>query len=328
MKRVVRHTSSLALLALLLATSVPLPAGADTGRSSNAPPLVVELGWTLSPDELATLLASCEAAYAAGTCRTDTSSQGASLWARVERQTDDDVVVELHVTEGSTRRDVSRELSFHEEDDASERAKAIGLTLGVVAAGLIDSHDDAALGAASTIGERGRDESFGTSARLSLLLGVGRDPELSTFEVAGAARLQLRPRQEGLELRGGVDGSRASLEHGTLTLTRLTPTVGLGFGFDATPWDFAVAVDGGAEWLTARAVDLDSSEVASRWSPLLRGSLTAAVALTPHFGLTASAQLSWTASPTTAFVRGAAVARTSAFVPALLAGFYVRFGPS
>jgi hypothetical protein len=299
------------------AETEPAPQLANT-----APALVIEIGWELTDGDIEALLASCEAAYSRGACRTGSASPHGTLSGRVESQSTDHVVIELHVSDRSAERFVSRELSFRTEDSSTERAKTVGLTLGVIAAGLDESRAKA-LPAAQKPSEREPVHPPETSAAVLLLAGVSRDPGLPTFDVAGALRGELRADDTGLLLRAGLDGSRGGLPTRELNLTRLAPTVGTGWGIVRERFGLALGLDAGAEWLRVSTTDVGTPVEASRWSPLLRASATMFLPVLPYTGLALSTQVSWTTSPTTFFVRHEPIEGTSGLQLGVLAGFYV-----
>jgi hypothetical protein len=246
------------------------------------------------------------------------------LWGRVEGQSSDHVVIELHVTDDSAERFVSRELSFRTEDTSTERAKAVGLTLGVIAAGLDESRaKPLPVPPAEKPVEKEPEHAPETSAAVLLLAGMSRDPGLPTFDAAGALRGELRAGETGLLLRAGLDGSRGSLPTRELSLTRIAPTVGTGWGFGSEHFGLALGLDAGAEWLRVSTTDVGTPVDASRWSPLLRASATVFLPVLPYTGLALSTQVSWTSSPTTFFVRHEPIEATSGLQLGVLAGFYV-----
>ncbi len=291
---------------------------------SAAPTLVIEIGWDLTESDALALLASCETAYSRGACRSGSASPHDTLWGRVESQSSDHVVIELHVSDDASERFVSRELSFRTEDTSTERAKAVGLTLGVIAAGLDESHAKP-LPAPPTAKpvEQEPERAPGTSAAVLLLAGVSRDPGLPTFDAAGVMRGELRAEETGLLLRAGVDASRGGLPEQKLNLTRIAPTVGTGWGFGSEHFGLALGLDAGAEWLRVSTADVGTPVDASRWSPLLRVSATVFLPVLPYAGLALSTQASWTSSPTTVFVRQEPLEATSGLQLGVLAGFYV-----
>jgi hypothetical protein len=269
------------------------------------------------------LLASCEAAYAHGRCRRGDPSPEEALSGRVENRSSDHVAIELRVSEGTAERFVSRELTFHTEDSRTERAKAVGLTLGVIAAGLHDSRSQPPPAPAAPVSAPAPEPVQKTSAALLLLAGLARDPGLPNFEGTGALRGQLRSNTDGLILRAGLDGSRTTLQGATVTLTRVAPALGAGWGHSSEHVALALALDVGAEWLQMSAIDVGHPVEASRWSPLLRASATLFLPVLPHAGFALSTQLSWTSSPTTFFLRGEPIDGTSGAQLGGLAGVYV-----
>lgn len=96
--------------------------------------LVVQLLASLPSAEQTSLLESCSLAHQGGNCVDISEARlGDTLRASVDFSSDTRVTLEITDTDPGRSLYASRELFFEQGDDAEERARAIGLALGVLA---------------------------------------------------------------------------------------------------------------------------------------------------------------------------------------------------
>lgn len=302
---------------------------ATTTAPPDAPALYVQLPASMSVEERYELLSACSSAYAAGECAAASSRPTDSrLLGRVEAEEGHRMLVQVTFDSERGKHSASRELTFVPEDEPLERAKTIGLTLGVVASGTLE--EAAAPPAPAPEPEARTLTEAGSRPRwvVSLLGGVGRDPDLSSLEWGMAGRAELGKGASRYALRAGVAGFRSQDDARGLTLTRVDPTLGVGSRFAVGALEGGVALDVGLEWLNASVSRGGSNgdDDASRVTPLVRASFSVRNLVSDDFGVEVDGQASFTVSRTEIFVRGAEVDSTSGLQWALLAGGFVLLG--
>ncbi len=273
------------------------------------PVLEVRIEPAMSADDRELLLAACSSAYSAARCVESNGDTETPLFGRVQAEEPDRILVEVTLDGRAGHHTASRELTFVPEDQPTERAKSIGLTLGVVTASVVDD-------ARAREAERPAESPppalapAPDTARWLVALsgGVAKDPDFSVPEWGLAARVELGHASSPFAWRAGVSGFRGASDD--VALLRLDPTLGFGARLAFGPLEGAASLDLGVEWLRA-SVDDTASDDASRVLPLLRGSLALRAYVTQDFGIELTGLASFTTSPTAIFVRGAQVEATS-----------------
>lgn len=285
------------------------------------PVLEVRIGPAMSADDRELLLAACSSAYSAARCVESNGDTETPLFGHVESEEPERVLVEVTLDGGRGRHSASRELTFVPEDQPQERAKSIGLTLGVVAASLVEeaAHRTEEQPAPSTP-EAPPVTPDPLRWLMALSGGVAKDPDFSAAEWGLAARVELGRASSPFAWRAGVSGFGGSSDD--VTLTRFDPTLGFGARLGLGPLEGAAALDLGIEWLRA-SVDDGARDDASRILPLLRASVALRAFVTSGFGFELGGQGSFTTSPTALFVRGVQVDETSGVQWAGLAGPFI-----
>jgi hypothetical protein len=320
--------------------------GASAGRAGagDSALLSIEPGACKEAEFAEPLLDACDRAFANGHCRF--GEAGASLHARLERLDEQRVRV---IVVGSDGTDRHAELTFAAADSWSERAKAVGLAVGALAASTTRAAPDAVEGAGAPasdaaeepapapqqaaepahVEERPTPSASGAAraepnTRYLLLLqaDMASDPGLDHLEGGAGLRGWVKFPVIPLTWRVGFDALGGRDAADSFASTRLQPTLGVGNDWRIQRWALELGVDGGFEWQNAAS----TSMAASRITPLLRVQVSALFDVVEHVGLSLSAQSSVTFSPTDVYVDGVERAHGSGYQWGLGLGVYRRFG--
>ncbi len=217
---------------------------------SVAVPLVVQLLTPVSVEEQDVLLQACSLAHQAGPCiQLSEATEADTLRASVDLSGGTRVTLDVTDTDPNRSLYVSRELFFDLQDDKAERARAIGIALGVLATTLTDGRhepqSDASDAEPSPPDENPNDESpvdEPTAANsdtsplrpwgLGLAAGLTLDPRWSDGAPSGALSLMGYPHDNwGALLRG--QGTWFPSDSRNVPLRQLS--VSLGPSFRSTP---------------------------------------------------------------------------------------------
>lgn len=121
-------------LVLFRALTHSLPMASSVGGTAT---LVVHLLASLPAQEQTALLDACSLAHQPGRCVDQSHAEGSeTLRAVVDFESETRVTLEVTDTSPARRLYASRELNFEPNDDREERARAVGLALGVLATAL------------------------------------------------------------------------------------------------------------------------------------------------------------------------------------------------
>lgn len=302
--------------------------------------LVVSLGGAPSAEEQDALVEACTRAFVGGTC-VSAPPHGEAPPRQVltaDVALGPGAVADLSVRwAGDPRDEVRRELRFDGADTEVERAKAVGLTVGVLGSELLrrqgqalraprdGSRTDTREGDEPEAAPRERSATHAASPSLAALqLGVGWDEGLRVPESALAARVgwSFGP---GLwaGLAGGVARSDAQVRG--LSVQKLAAAAWAGWGRTFGNFEVLWGVDVGVERLAAASDAPLPQDRASRWVPLLGASASGAYWLGSHVGVLVTAQAGWALSNTRLWVRDDVVEHAGHLRLSLLVGPALRW---
>jgi hypothetical protein len=269
--------------------------------------LTVELPPDLSVEERIELLAGCSTAIAPESC--EAATEDGSQDARVEVLGDNSISLEVEQASSTTKLSASRELTFDASDGPIDRARAVGLSLGLMVR-ILRSKVNAALvtpepaaskksdpsqepppeapSPAPTASKSARDGAKPPSAArdkprgarakkpspvdrrflaVSLDGGVLFDPGISSIEATTDLQVEM--------LAAGTLGGVASIGFSAgptlnepVSVSRISPTLGLDWGIFKGPVDLFGQLEFGAQYLKARVTTSDSE--LGGWSAVAR----------------------------------------------------------
>lgn len=128
--------------------SFPMPTGPETLL------LVVEFLTPLGDADRLSLFGACSRAFDRGTCVEQTVENASSPFlATVESTSNEHVLIEVTMRGKGQQLYSSREISFQPEDALTERARSLGLSLGVLANQLVIEEETPSPPAAPTLAE-------------------------------------------------------------------------------------------------------------------------------------------------------------------------------
>lgn len=332
------------LLFVLGVVSVALPRKSFAADASNQTTsaarverrLEVIVEPSFDPAEREQLLAACERALREGRCVVERSGAGAPLVGRVSRIEAERVRLFVGRDEASAQ---VLELSFAVEDSPAERARAIGLSLGSLAASAFEaeksseSRPEAEPPPPATqepppeIEEpASTNEAASSSAASRALvlgeLGLGLDPGLPRAEIHFGALARIAPFTASIFPRLGLHGATSLAERGRETWVRIDPTLGFGTHVLLPFGELDLSTDVGLEWLEASR----GSSSATRVTPYWAVAATALVDWNRRWGTSLGVRLATPFSPTDVYVDGVRTASSTAIVGAVFLGFYHRLG--
>jgi len=307
--------------------------------------LRIELGAFAESAESKILLSACERAFQGGTCVLGTRSERVDpLVARIDELGPEGMRLFLEF-QGRPAR--TEDLGFAPEDSTADRAKALGLFLGVMALRWVQKDEHADLPASAPPPAKpasapppAKPASAPPPAKpasappppppphestwlLSVQAGLSSDPGLATIDAGGGLRLRAGPFRFPLFFRAGFEGYHSLASSNGLTWSRVEPALGLGTRLHVPFGELEFGLDAGLQWLSASHTGGPGS---ARVTPFLRASTTALLDLSQHWGLSLGMQLATVFSPTDAYIDDALVARSSGFSWGALVGTYYRFG--
>lgn len=306
--------------------------------------LLVALAWSLPRAEQAALLEACSRAFASGVCVLEgegVTESAAELAAEVRPGTAERVSLDVRA-QGALGNSVTRELAFGVEDSALERAKAVGLTLGVLGGELLRQEREAAsrreavddgrakasgaLAPAAASSERSKEVPLFWSVQA----GVGGQQGLDAPQWGVGSRFGLGPGfgrwgtgRPWLGLAG--DAWTSNPEEG-LRVRKLQGFAWLGWGESFARFDTWIALDVGVQVLEAQTTEPLARDAARRVVPQLRGSSSGAYWFFSQFGIVATAQVGVNLSSTRLWVGDEVVAQARPLEVTGLIGPIFRWG--
>jgi hypothetical protein len=302
--------------------------------------LLVSLSGAPSPEEEAALLEACTRAFIGGTCALAASGTeakaGQVLSAEVELRSG--AAVELTVRWApDPPEQVRRELRFDGSDTDLERAKAVGLTVGVLGSELLRRHGAGAPNqpeanqevTPENPGPPAGDEAAppADSASLATLqLGVGWDEGLRAPESALAVRFGWRFRPSfWAGVAGGAAWSDANVAG--LSVQKVAAVAWAGWGRSFGEIEALCGVDLGLESLAASSEEPLPPDRGSRWVPLVGASVSGAYWLSENLGVLVTGNAGWALSRTRLWVADAVLAEAGHLRFSLLVGPVLRWDP-
>lgn len=318
--------------------------------------VAVVLAWQLGAAERHALVDACTRAFAVGTCALAPRSEdplgaavvpagGAgseSLGAQVEAAEGHRVVLRVRGPDGA--EEVQRSLTFLPEDTPLEQAKAVGLTLGVLAGEVqrrrVPAQHEATMLArdpsspgtspprestAPISDPDDRDESP-LRGLATVQIGAGWDPGLETEELGGALRGAWSPGRSPWWLGAVADLWRAEPVEGRVHLSKVQIGASAGVTHPLVrDVQLTFGVDLGIQALRAATAAPLASDRALRIVPVLRATGTLAYWVGDVWGIALTGQGTWVGSRTRLLVQDREVASTGRFGAALLVGPALRW---
>jgi hypothetical protein len=309
--------------------------------------LVVQLPVDLSSQESETLLFSCSQAIDPEQCLTKTEGEEAD--ARIERIDEDRFVVEVNLETRTQQRLISREFVFLPQDPPLERARALGLSLGLLARtapsqqeqkeepnpeALSDERHALVPERAEVVRKRSPSANTSqkkqTTKKLStrwlseLGLGLGYEPGLDVPYYQGEARLGVRPIPAlALLLTFTVGGSRTDETGSPMAVTQLGGLAGMGF-YRALPFGrVGIELEAGARNMAFVSSSAETRD--DRTTFVLRAQLPLHVELVPRLYFVVAAGAVFFPSNTQIYLNDALVLQTGHVVPTLNLGLGLSF---
>lgn len=308
--------------------------------------LVVQLLAPRPASEQSSLLESCSLAHLGGKCiDISEASEADTLRAVVDFSSDTRVALEITDTDPGRSSYSSRELFFEPEDDPEERARAIGLALGVLATSMSKgrppvvedpsppaAEDDPALSelpekeAVTTVPAPPTPSSQGPWG-VALAGGARFVPRWGVAAPTGVLGLLGYPHPSwGGLLRGQLASFPASSR--SISMTHISVSLGPSFRTTTTPFFLSVALTAGIQATEAR-LNVAEAEVrkGTHLSPLLHVEAAIARGLSPGVALTFTPALDVLFSDTQIMVDSEAVGRTGTTQASFLLGVLLMPSP-
>lgn len=276
--------------------------------------VAVLLVWSLSPTERDALLGACTRAFGQGTCAIAAEAGEAEVSAEVRQEASCAISVEIGL--GGDR--VHHVLRFGEADSLLERAKAVGLTTGVLAGELI--HRQTMAGSRADRGTSGvgpgadgpaaadASQAYRYDAFASAQLGVGWEDGLRAAEPGAALRVGLR--SGGSWFGVALDESWLAPAGSELRVRKGHAALWVGMSRPWGAFEIGGAIELGAQWLRVATPAPLPADNAARLIPMARLSASATYWV-GTWGVAVTGRASWLSSSTTLFLRDEVVAETS-----------------
>lgn len=281
----------------------------------SAVPLVVQFLTPMDADHERTLLEACSLAHERGTCVVDAPLGETVLQATVDVTTHDRVLLEVTGTQEKRQVFVSWEVTFQPEDAPLERARSVGLALGVVATSLTtetskepeqpDPRPPDPAPPKEDLTRPGQGVSPIDQLPRALLgvgLGAGWMPSWKKFGPSILGAMAVRPVGVlSFEAKVAVDFFPGDLD--SPRLTTFSPSGGVGTTLPLGQGLLLVHLTAGIEALFARIdSNADAAVRASRVVPYLEGNVTWAAPLGAQSYLFVSPSVGGVLSATTLLV--------------------------
>lgn len=293
--------------------------------------VAVLLAWSLSPIEQEALLGACMRAFGQGTCAITAEADEAEVSAEVRQEAGGAIALEIELVGPGGDR-VHRVLRFGEADSLLERAKAVGLTTGVLAGELLHrqrmTRSQADRGASNV--ERGpdgraagdRSEAHRYDAFVSAQLGVGWEDGLRAAEPGAALRVGLR--SGGSWFGVALDESWLAPAGSELRVRKGHAALWAGMSRPWGAFEVGGAIELGAQWLRVATPAPLPPDDAARLIPMARLSASATYWV-GAWGVAVTGRASWLSSSTALFLRDEVVAETSRLGLTALMGPVLRW---
>lgn len=312
---------------------------------SGAASLVVQLLTSLPQSEEAALFEACSLAHQTGGCiEIPEATEADTLRASVDFSNEMRVVIEITDRAPGRNLYASRELFFEPSDDREERARAIGLALGVLATTLgsgrqlvdeaepLPSDSSPSDSPETHANERDPETSKNASPLLgpwgmSLSLGMSLLPSWGEPSPTGAFGVLGFPHPNfGGKLRAQLAASLAGTRD--VAMTHVAATLGPMFRTRTSPFFFTASVAGGIQTTEAR-LNVPNAETrkGSHLSPLGHVEITFGRELGPGVALTFTPTFDYLISETEILVDGQVVGRTGTIQSSLFLGLLLMPSP-
>ncbi len=321
--------------------------------------LIVQVPSDLKAPEVQAFLDACNQALVTSECRV--AQKGEEAQARIERVTATHFLLELAVQLEKNEQLISREFTFQPEDDGVEQARALGLSLGLLARSSRPSPTpaepenrsaqqkrkagvDGSLPSAPALAP---EQAQRTSSRRSssaqpissvpkqrkatsadffaeLQFGAHFDPELNAALGTGVLRA-LYGVHENVRLSAGLTlaGTRKTLAGQQFRLVYTTPLIGVRAQLPAAPWGIGLSAEAGA-----RNVSVSNATAGSRgalWIPHVRIGVPVAFRFSKHAYLLATADLNIDPAVTEIYLDQQLVAASAMMTLGATLGFGLRY---
>lgn len=304
---------------------------------SAAVPLVVQLLTSIPAEERYSLLESCSLAHQGGPCiEPADATEADTLHGFVDFSGGTRITLEVTDTDPGRSLYASRELFFEAEDNREERARAIGIALGVLATtltkGRAEAPEDespeedpqhpilaeepssAALEAVEVEAPRPRSWGLWASA------GATIDPRWGSAAPSGAFGIVGYPQENwGALLRG--QGAWFAPGAQSIPLTQLSASLGPSFRTTQSPLYFSTALTLGVHFTQARLTQINAElKKGSHTSALAHAEASLGWQVRPAIALTLTPSLDLIWSSSTIIVDDVEIGSTGAAQISVLAG--------
>lgn len=300
--------------------------------------LLVQLPPDLDRDEQEALLASCSRALHPQVCLASTDGENAP--AKIERLAPERFVVELNVETATRERLISREFNFKPADEPLERARALGLSLGLLArTSTAEERKETTVlpppAPAPTVVEAPSTDSRvaekGASARersrtifAELAVGAGYEARLRAALPLAEIKLRLAPTKPmSFTASFAARGTRTRIGRSRIEVLSLTPMLGLRYTLNGRLVSLGLELEGGAEAISVESIGSRSS--GSRWAPVFRLALPCLFHLGDRLYVLAAVRAEATPSVTEVYVDGTRLVTTAPVLASLSAGVGYAF---
>lgn len=297
--------------------------------------LLIQIPSDFSAAEQDALLTSCNQAVEQEVCLAVGPTQEPQV--RLERLSDERFMMEIVVETETRERLISREFVFKPEDDSVERARALGLSAGLLSktskkTAVPDadrSHQDQEESAQDSHPETKHTPNASVPHHAKPFysefgVGLGYETGLQNLLPMGEVRLGYRPLKSfsfmisaylaGYQLHGGAT---------PLTVLYTAPLLGFGYQISWGKLSLGVQLEAGGECVLVSGVN--ALNRAARWAPIMRGGVPLHVQLSQHSYLLAAFRLNISLSNTAIYVDETLIGTTHTLRPSGLLGLGVEF---
>lgn len=296
--------------------------------------LLIQIPSDFSVAEQKTLLTSCTQMLEKDVCLIPDATQEPQV--RLERLSDERFMMEITVETERQQRLVSREFVFKPEDDPVERARTLGLSVGLLAKtsqsakasdpASVEQNEQSAKILVPEKKVRARPRVRGDLPKFyaEFGMGLGYEVGLPALLPTGEIRLAYQPAPAfSLLVSAYLAGNRVERAGTSLMLLPLAPLIGFGYEMVWRRLSLGLQLEAGAECIFTSSST--STSWAARWAPIIRGGVPLHVQVSQRSYLTAAFRLNVTLSTTEVYLDETALATTQTLRPSALLGFGVKF---
>lgn len=305
--------------------------------------LTVQLPTGLSPDESEALLAACSQALEPERC--ELNGAGAEANARIEQVEDERFIMEVTIETSKHQRITSREFTFKPEDARIERARSLGLSLGLLTrtSRALEPETEQAPPPARDVEKTmlkpeqavtaqpqdrksppPREPTRATQWLSEMQLGVGYESGLQTPLYLGELRAGIRPVTPlAIIVSLRVAGSRRDEEQAPLDIVQVGGMLGFGYHHALPFGRLGIEVEAGVNNMAFSSPAAEARD--SRVVFVMRGQIPLHIDLGPNLYCVVAPQAHVSASATEIYWNGQLVARTGQVVPTLNLGLGLDF---